>query len=320
MMTGNGSIGALGRVDISVVIVSWNTRDLLSRCVASVIRQAEEASLQVEIIVVDNASSDGTTDFLKQEYPGVTVIALQVNRGFAAANNLGIASARGATLLLLNPDTDMLPGSLFALQQGLHASPRVGMVGARLLNPDGSLQSAGYRFPGLVQTFLDIFPVHPRLVGSQLNGRMPPGDGLSPFAIDHPLGACMLVRRAVIEQVGMLDDQFFMYSEEIDWCRRIKAAGWTILTVPAARVIHYGGQSTGQMLDAMFLHLHRSRNRYFRRYHSPAFVSTVGTLMRIGAACQTARARFGRNAGHAQRAAVLAKAADQYRYPESDDA
>ncbi|WP_238538476.1 glycosyltransferase family 2 protein [Nitrolancea hollandica] len=320
MMTDNGSIGTLGHVDTSVVIVSWNTRDLLSRCVASVIRQAEDASLQVEIIVVDNASSDGTTDFLKQEYPGVTVIALQENRGFAAANNLGIASARGATLLLLNPDTEMRPGSLSALQQGLHASPRVGMVGARLLNPDGSLQSAGYRFPGLVQTFLDIFPVHPRLVGSRLNGRVPPGDGLSPFAIDHPLGACMLVRRAVIEQVGMLDDQYFMYSEEIDWCRRIKAAGWAILTVPAARVIHYGGQSTGQMLDAMFLQLHRSRNRYFRRYHSPAFVSTVGTLMRIGAACQTARARFGRNAGHAQRAAALAKAADQYRYPESDDA
>jgi GT2 family glycosyltransferase len=320
MMTDNGSIGTPGRVDISVVIVSWNTRDLLSRCVASVIRQAEGARLHVEIIVVDNASSDGTTDFLNQEYPGVTVIALQENRGFAAANNLGIARARGAEILLLNPDTEMLPGSLTALHQGLRASPRVGMAGALLLNPDGSLQSAGYRFPDLVQTFLDIFPIHPRLIDSRLNGRMPPGDGLSPLAIDHPLGACMLVRRAVIDQVGMLDDRYFMYSEEVDWCRRIRAAGWAILTAPAARVIHYGGQSTSQMPDAMFLQLHRSRNRYFRRYHSPAFVRAVGTLMRIGAAWQAVRARLGGNAGQAQRAAALAKAADQYRYQERDDA
>lgn len=319
MMTDNGLIATSGCVDISVVIVSWNTRDLLSRCIASVIRQADEARLQVEIVVVDNASSDGTIDFINQEYPGITVIALQENRGFAAANNLGIARARGAEILLLNPDTEMLPGSLSALWQGLHASPRVGLTGALLLNPDGSLQSAGYRFPGLVQTFLDIFPVHPKLIGSRLNGRTPPGDGLSPLAIDHPLGACMLVRRAVIEQVGMLDDRYFIYSEEVDWCRRIKAAGWTILTAPAARVIHYSGQSTGQMPDAMFLHLHRSRNRYFRRYHSPAFVSAVGTMIRVGAAWQAARARLGGNEGHMRRAVALAKAADQYRCPEHEN-
>lgn len=320
MMTHDGSIATSGQIDVSVVIVSWNTRDLLSQCIASVIRQASKARLHVEIIVVDNASSDGTADLLHRDHPNITVIALSENRGFAAANNLGIASARGAALLLLNPDTEMLPGSLSALWQTLLASPRVGMAGALLLNPDGSLQSAGYRFPGLIQTFLDIFPIHPRLIGSRLNGRMPPGDGLSPLAIDHPLGACMLVRRDVIDQVGMLDDQYFIYSEEIDWCRRIKTAGWMILTTPAARVIHYGGQSTGQMPDEMFSQLHRSRNRYFRRYHSPGFVSAVGMMLRVGAVWQAARTRLDGERVNAQRANALAKAAELYRHRESNDA
>lgn len=320
MMERNGSTAASVQIDISVVIVSWNTRELLSGCIASVIRQAHNAALRVEIIVVDNASSDGTMDLLQHEYPGVTIIALQENQGFAAANNLGIAQARGNALLLLNPDTEMFPGSLAGLWWALKASPRVGMAGALLLNPDGSLQSAGYRFPGLVQVFLDLFPLHPRLIGSRLNGRIPPGDGLSPVAIDHPLGACMLVRREVIEQVGMLDERYFMYSEEIDWCRRIKAAGWMILTAPSARVIHYGGQSTGQMPDAMFLQLHRSRNRYFRRYHSSGFAYASGAIVHLAAIYHGAQARLSGNAGKSSKAAALAKVAGLYRGRESDDA
>lgn len=319
MMKHNGSTAESGLIDISVVIVSWNTRDLLSRCITSVTRQVEDTGLLVEIIVVDNASSDGTIDLINQEYPNCTVIPLPENRGFAAANNLGIAQAQGSALLLLNPDTEMLPDSLSGLWRALQASPRVGMVGALLLNPDGSLQSAGYRFPGLVQAFLDIFPIHPRLIGSRLNGRIPPGDGLSPTAIDHPLGACMLVRRGVVEQVGMLDERYFIYSEEIDWCRRIIAAGWTILTAPAARVIHYGGQSTGQMPDVMFLQLHRSRNRYFRRYHSPEFVSALRMTVRLGAAYHTARARLVGDEASALRANALARAADLYRDQGGDD-
>lgn len=315
----DGATAAAYVFDISAVIVSWNTRDLLSRCIGSVTRQAEDARLKVEIIVVDNASSDGTAGHIRRRFPAVTVIALPENRGFAAANNLGIAQAQGAALLLLNPDTEMLPGSLSGLWRALQASPRIGMVGSLLLNPDGSLQSAGYCFPGLVQMFLDLFPIHPRLIGSRLNGRMPPGDGLSPLAIDHPLGACMLARRSVIEQVGALDDQYFMYSEEIDWCRRIKAGGWTILTAPSARVIHYGGQSTGQMPEAMFLELHRSRNRYFRRHHSPDYVSALGVVIRLAAAYQDARAKLGSNDGvSAQRANALVMAAGLYRKSHDD--
>jgi GT2 family glycosyltransferase len=156
--------------------------------------------------------------------------------------------------------------------------PHVGLVSGILLNPDRSLQSAGYRFPSLTQSFLDFFPLHDRIVASSLNGRFKPGDGVTPYAVDHPLGACMLVRREVIDQVGLLDENYFMYSEEIDWCRRIGGAGWTILIAPAARIVHHGGQSTGQASEAMFLQLHRSRARYFARYHSGAYLRTVGRM------------------------------------------
>ncbi|MDI3339131.1 MAG: glycosyltransferase family 2 protein [Sphaerobacter sp.] len=291
-------------IDITTIIVSWNTRELLARCLASVERELDRSGLRGEIMVVDNASTDGTPELVRERFPAVSLLALEANRGFAAANNLALARARGAAVLLLNPDTELLPGALRALWLALHAAPHVGMAGALLLNPDGSLQSAGYRFPGLAQLLIDLFPLHPRLVASRLNGRVAPGDGLSPVAIDHPLGACMLVRRAVVDEVGGFDEGYFLYSEEIDWCRRIAAAGWTIVTAPAARVIHHGGQSTGQMPEAMLRQLHRSRARYYRRYHAPWFLRVAAAAARAAAAVEARRGR--------ERAALLREVAAVY--------
>ncbi|MEX2425857.1 MAG: glycosyltransferase family 2 protein, partial [Thermomicrobiaceae bacterium] len=263
-------------------IVSWNTRDLLVRCIQTFVEDAELADLTVEIIVVDNASSDGTQDTVRNNYPEITLLAQEHNLGFAAANNLGIERGRGRHLLILNPDTELHPGALKHLWNALHAAPHVGLVAPVLLNSDSSFQSAGFAFPGLVQTMLDLYPLHPRLVGSSLNGRYGQGDGLSPFRIDHPLGACMLVRREVIEDVGGFDPGYFVYSEEIDLCRRIADAGWTILCAPGSRVVHHGGQSTGQVADRMQPQLHRSRSRYLRAYHSERFHRMLGILMSAG--------------------------------------
>lgn len=301
-----------GDVDLTTLVVSWNTRDLLARCLASVERELEASGLRGEIVVVDNASTDGTPEMVRERFPAASLVALDENRGFAASNNLALEWARGAAVLLLNPDAELLPGALSALWRALHAAPHIGMAGALLLNPDGSVQSAGYRFPGLVQVLLDFFPVHPRLVGSGLNGRISPGDGLSPIAIDHPLGACMLVRRAVVDAVGGMDEGYFLYSEEIDWCRRIAQAGWTIVTAPAARVIHHGGQSTSQVPDAMFLQLHRSRARYFRRYHSPRFLRAVALAARVAAGMETLRG--------GPRANALREVAGIYAVAEAADA
>jgi N-acetylglucosaminyl-diphospho-decaprenol L-rhamnosyltransferase len=305
--------------DLSVVIVSWNTRELLERCLRSLITDAQRSGISTEMIVIDNASSDGSVAALRERYHAVILDALEENIGFAAATNRGIRRATGSDILLLNPDTEVLPGALSAMRRALHAMPHVGLVGGLLLNPDGSFQSSGYRFPGLTQSFLDFFPLHPRLIGSQINGRVSPGDGMTPYAVDHPLGACMLVRRAVVERVGILDERYFMYSEEIDWCRRIEAGGWAILIAPNARIVHFGGQSTRQASEAMLLQLHRSRADYFRGYHSDAFLRSVELMARTAAWWSQVRPRGHSAEEQGSRTEVLRRVSHIYRQARGAD-
>jgi GT2 family glycosyltransferase len=268
-------------VDLSVVIVSWNVRDLLQACLES-LRPAWERTW-AEVIVVDNASTDGTPDLVREEYPAVRLIANQANRGFGAANNQGMAASSGRLILLLNPDTVVLPGALETLAAFLDAQPRAGLAAPRLRNPDGTLQRNAFRFPGLRQVALDLFPLHPRLVESALNGRYRREPrAAQPFAIDHPLGAAMMVRREIWEETGGFDEDYFMYAEEVDWCWRIREAGWTIWQVPAAEIVHYGGQSTRQAPDWMFIELWRARYRFFRRHHGLFYQAAVRCLVRLG--------------------------------------
>jgi GT2 family glycosyltransferase len=180
-------------------------------------------------------------------------------------------------VLFLNPDTVVHPGAIEALVAFLETHPRVGAVGPRLLNPDGSIQSAAFRFPTLAMTLIDLFPpgeVLPgRLYNSWWHGRYAQErDGDTPFPIDHPLGACILARRAVVEQIGGMDEQFFMYSEEVDWCYRVRQAGWAIWQVPAARVTHVGGAATRQFRTHMLMALYESRLRFFRKHYRPHLI------------------------------------------------
>jgi GT2 family glycosyltransferase len=273
---------------LSVIIVSWNVRPLLAGCLESLHpllnHESDNATAPAEIIVVDNASSDGTVAWLRAAWPQVQVVASAENLGFGRANNVGLARACGEWLLLLNPDTVVQPGAVETLIAFLAAHPAAGMAAPRLLYGDGSLQRNAFRFPGLAQVFLDLFPLHPRLAESPLNGRYPAERqaGAAPFPIDHPLGAAMLIRRAVYEQVGGFDEGYFMYAEEVDWCRRIRAAGWEIWQVPAARIVHLAGQSTRQVAGRMYVELWRARYRFFAKHYPPRFRRVARLLVRAG--------------------------------------
>lgn len=268
-------------VDISVVIVSYNVAALLGRCLDSVTRSLERSEMVYELVVVDNASTDSSVGVIRNRFSQVLLIENPTNRGFAAATNQGIARCSGRCLFLLNPDTEVLGDAPARLLAFMDAHPRVGLATGQLINPDGTLQHGAFMFPNLWMSFFDFFPLNHRLTGSSLNGRYPL-EQTAPFEIDHPLGASMMVRREAMEQVGSMDEAFFMYCEEIDWCIRMKKSGWSIYCLPNARIIHHGGQSTRQTAPAMFAELHKSRSLLFRKHYSPFFRWAHRRIVRLG--------------------------------------
>jgi N-acetylglucosaminyl-diphospho-decaprenol L-rhamnosyltransferase len=264
---------------LSVVIVNWNVRDLLRNCLTSVFNDISAGHLNAEVWVVDNASSDGSVDMLRRDFPQVHMIASEKNLGFAGGNNAALrAMGFGQTplpdglpeaVLLLNPDTEVHPGALPTLFNFLCNTPRAGIAAARLVYGDGSFQHSAFDFPGLWQLAIELLPVPGRLVESRLNGRYPRSlyESDTPFTIGHPLGAAMAVRREAIEQVDLLDENYRMYVEEVDWSKRIVAAGWRAYCVPQALITHLGGQSTGQIKTDMFITLWASRYRFYQKHY-----------------------------------------------------
>ncbi len=257
-------------MDLSVVVVSWNVRELLLRCLASV-QEGLRDGLSGEVFVVDNASSDGSAAAVADAFPGVQVIANRENVGFVRANNQAIPRCRGRHILLLNPDTEVRPGALRQLVATLDADPGLGAVGPRLLNVDGSLQPSRRRFPTLATALLES-TVLQRLCGrSAVVRRFYVADRSDDEEqdVDWLVGACLLVRRSALEQVGLLDERFYMYSEELDLCRRLRVAGWRVRYLPTAEVVHHEAKSSEQAPLARHLHFHESRCRYFGKYQGP---------------------------------------------------
>ena len=292
---------------LAIIIVSYNTRNLLRTCLESAQAGLNRSALEGEIWVVDNGSSDGSVAMVRERFPQAHLIANETNVGFAAANNQALRDMglgdRGITLspsplppryiLLLNPDTVVVGDALATMVHFLDETPSAGVAGAQLRYPDGSFQHSGFRFPNLAQIFLDFFPLHHRLINSRLNGRYPRAwyESGQPFEIDHPLGAAMMVRWEAIQEVGLLDERFFMYCEEIDWCWRMKEAGWRVYCVPRAVVIHHEARSTRQFREEMFVQLWRSRFRLFEKHYSSLFRWAARQLVRLGVGAEMARAR-----------------------------
>ena len=263
--------------DISIVIVSYNVRDILARCLDSL--QNAAPGRAIEVIVVDNASNDGTGSMVREKYPAVRLLANDSNRGFAAASNQGIAASRGRSLLLLNPDTEILPGALAILDEFIANEPDVGIVGPLLRYPNGDIQSSRRRFPTPLTALIESTVVQRWFSRQSLLDRFYMADRSAEQVqdVDWLVGACLLVRRRVIDEIGGLDERFFMYSEEVDWCRRARAAGWRIVFVPTAEVVHHEGRSSEQNVVRRGQNFFESRCRYYEKHFGP----DVGRALRL---------------------------------------
>lgn len=265
---------------LSIIIVNWNVRDLLRACLRSIEQTCSD--LAVEIIVVDSASVDGSQAMVTTEFPQVILVASSENLGFPKGNNWGFAKATGQYILLLNPDTEVRENALYLLVDFLKMQPNVGVVGPQLLNSDGSIQSSRRRFPTWLTGFFEstwLAPLAPQYVLKQFYMADVPDNQQAD--VDWITGACMLTRRDIIDQVGGMDEAYFMYSEELDWCRRIKEAGWRIVYLPQAQVVHHVGKSSEQAITARHINFNRAKLRYFRKYHGRflAFVLRIFLLL-----------------------------------------
>lgn len=260
---------------IVILIVSWNVRELLRACLRS-LQRYPATSHEQRIVVVDNASGDGTPEMLQRDFPEVWVVANAANRGFTGGNNDGlreigarITGDAAPLVLLLNPDTEVTSGALDALLASAEAHPKAGVIGPQLRYPDGTVQSSRRRFPTFWTALFEstwLQPIGPRRLLDRYYVRDCRDDEVC--EVDWVVGAAMLVRWEAYQQVGGLDERnFFMYSEELDWCRRIKAAGWQVIYDPRAQIVHHEGKSSEQVSAQRMIYFNTSKVRYFAKHH-----------------------------------------------------
>jgi GT2 family glycosyltransferase/lipopolysaccharide/colanic/teichoic acid biosynthesis glycosyltransferase len=269
--------------DLSLIIVNWNTRDFLDKSLESIFRTTKDISF--EIIVVDNNSKDDSVNMIKEKYPDVKIIANKKNEGFAKANNRGIKKSKGAYILLLNPDTLLMGEPLSMLVDFMKKNDDIGVCGCKVLNKDGSIEpacrrgiptpkAALYRFIGLNK----IFAKNPRFAKYNLSH-------LNPHKIsevDAISGSFFMLKREVIEKTGLLDETFFLYGEEIDWCYRIKNSGWKIVYNPNAEIIHYKGGSSRQNKLRSFYEFYHSMFIFHEKHFSDKSSAAVNMFVKIG--------------------------------------
>lgn len=271
---------------LAVVIVSWNVREMLNKCLSSLREEIKRTKVQTAVWVVDNASRDNSVPMMRIQHDWVHLEASKENLGFVRGNNLILNRllARDVPnfIWLLNPDTIVYPGALAKMLDFFTAHPRAGLIGPKLLNADGTLQGGAFRFPNAIQPFFDLGYAPQRLFYTRLNGRYPVAayESGHPFRIDHPLGAAMMARGTAVQQVGKLDERFFMYCEEIDWAWRMRKAGWESWLVPEAVVTHHSGASTKQARPETTAHLWESRAHLYRKHRGPLTRAIVTALVR----------------------------------------
>jgi GT2 family glycosyltransferase len=265
--------------DLSIILVSWNTKKYLLDCTGLIFQKGTFD--RWEVIIVDNGSQDGSGVEVKRTFPDVHLIQNDRNLGFAKAVNQGLQKASGKYVLLLNPDTQVKNGSIEQLVLFMEGCSDAGVAGAQLLDADGSKQNSIANFPSLATELLNksllrwLFPK--KFLGKER-------DYSEPVEVDSVIGACMMVRREAVDQIGFMDEDYFLFLEETDWCYRMKRAGWKVYHVPQAEVYHFQGKSAEKEKERAKVEYFRSRYYFFKknRGHFQWFVLLIGLLMRLG--------------------------------------
>lgn len=268
---------------MDVVVVTYNSAQTIAGCLEAV----EAGGVPAEVVVVDNASSDGTAALVAERFPNIKLIASPINEGFGRGANRGWQETSSEYVLLLNPDAEARPGAIQALLVFAQQHPRAALVGPRLLNDDGSLQHSCFRFPNLRMVLTGFFGLLP--LDSPANGRYRLDEYERAHRVEHLLGACLLVRRAAANEVGLLDEGYYMYFEETDWCYRTRQAGWENWYCPDATVLHRGAHSTSREPERMSAEFHRSQAHFYRKHYRLSAYLALKALSWLGVGFWAAR-------------------------------
>ena len=270
-------------MELSIVIVNYNSKGYLNKCLASIYWETKD--LDFEVLVVDNASTDNSLALMEQAFPRIKVIRNKHNLGFSAANNLGIKASTGKYILLLNHDTEIKGNAIKKLVDFMDEDRSVGACGPKVLNSDGSLQhqcKRGFPTPTSILFYISglskLFPKNGTISHYLMTHLDPDKIG----EVDALSGACMLLRRTTIDKVGLLDDQYFLYGEDIDLCYRIKQAGFKIYYVPRAEIIHYGGVGSRIMSHKNIIEFHRSMLIFYKKHYRKKYGLVVTWLVYTG--------------------------------------
>lgn len=243
-------------MDLSIVIVNWNTRELLAKCLRSIYQNAE--GLAFEILVVDNASADDSVGMVREQFPRVRLIENEENLGFAHANNQAIRRASGRYVLFLNSDTEVVPEATSRMVYYLDSEPKAGIASVCLIFPNGRPQFCHGSFPSLYSEFRSLFGMHRWDLScwGELDG---------PYEVDWVSGACLMARQSMLNEIGLIDEEFFMFGEEVDLCYRARQAGWRVILVPSQPIIHVRAGSTGKT-SGRLLRLYYGKLHYFKKH------------------------------------------------------
>lgn len=268
------------QIDISIIIINWNTKELLLGCLESIEKEGSECSL--EVVVVDNGSVDGSVEAARENYPRVKLIQNGRNLGFAKANNIGIEASTGRYVCLVNSDVKVMPACFAKLVDYMDTNNSIGIIGPKILWPDMSLQDSCRRFPNLWNNLCEILYLNKLFPKLEVFG----GEHMIFFPhdrmikVDGLVGCFLMIRRSALTEVGLFDERFFIYSEEIDLCKRFRKSGWEIVFYPDAQAIHYGRASSSQDPSRFSFEQHRSRLQYWEK-HSGSVSRTVFVFLMI---------------------------------------